>query len=237
MDLISVGVFDIGEGLDLVLDLGRHQSIKLTQGDSMSDQSVVMIVEDASPLFNYPFDMYTLEFEVQSQIVNTTEEPYKETQITTGLILFEGEVGWETHTELSALYEADGVTMRPGFKFFMEIRRSTSVKFFSMFIVILMWTISLFVFVLALNYCLSHSDEISYDVPALAVGLLFALPFVRDVQPDVPVVGATIDVFGFFWNVALVAGAAVIVLAALATRVQRNTIRQYEEAEAAGPLQ
>ncbi len=51
-------------------------------------------------------------------------------------------------------------------------------------------------FILALNFCLTDSDEVSYDVPSLAIGLLFALPFVRDVQPNVPVVGATIDIFG-----------------------------------------
>ncbi|KXZ51894.1 hypothetical protein GPECTOR_11g328 [Gonium pectorale] len=232
---VESGLFDIGEGLDLVVELGRHQSIKLTQGDSLSSLSVIMIVEDESALFNYPFDVYSIEFEIKSLIVDTTVEPYEMMTVDTGMILYEGELGWETHAELSAVYDEDNSTT--GIKFFMEIHRSTSVKFFSMFIVILMWAISLFVFVLALNYCLSRSDEISYDVPALAVGLLFALPFVRDVQPNVPVVGATIDVFGFFWNVALVAGAAVIVLAALATRVQRNTIRQYEEAEAAGALQ
>ncbi|PNH02360.1 hypothetical protein TSOC_011669, partial [Tetrabaena socialis] len=177
---------------------------------------------------------YKLEFEVTSLIVNTSSEPYETTAAATGLILYEGSQGWTTSTALSVLYEDDGVTIRPGYLFSMTITRSTAVKFFSLFIVILMWFISLFMFVLGLNFTFtSSSTEVSYDVPALAIGLLFALPFVRDVQPDVPVVGAAIDVFGFFWNVALVAGAAIIVLATLSTRVQRMNVKRYEDAEAA----
>ncbi len=51
-----VGIFDIGDGMNLVVQLGTHQSLKLTQGDSLGDTSIVMIMEDESPLFNYPFD-------------------------------------------------------------------------------------------------------------------------------------------------------------------------------------
>ena len=58
------------------------------------------------------------------------------------------------------------------------------------------WIISLCVFVIAVGFFFSSSNKIEFDVPALSVGLLFALPFVREVQPDVPDVGATIDVFG-----------------------------------------
>ncbi len=38
---------------------------------------------------------------------------------------------------------------------------------------------------------------------------------------------------GFFWNVALVAGAAIIVLAAVSTRVQRAKIKAYRDLEEA----
>ena len=34
------------------------------------------------------------------------------------------------------------------------------------------------------------------DAPSLSIALLFALPFVRDVQPSVPPVGIVIDVLG-----------------------------------------
>ncbi|KAG2434676.1 hypothetical protein HXX76_007569 [Chlamydomonas incerta] len=210
----ATGIFDIGGGIDLVVELGRFQSLKLTQGDSLGDTSVVMIIDDVSPLFKYPFDKYNIAFNVSAYLVNTTVEPYEMTEVPAGLVLYEGEQGWETATEVGTLYAKDGT-------------------FFSMFIVILVWFISLFMFVLALNFCMTDSNEISYDVPALAIGLLFALPFVRDVQPNVPVVGATIDVFGFFWNVALVAGAAIIVLAAVSSRVQRAKMKAYKDLEEA----
>jgi len=45
----------------------------------------------------------------------------------------------------------------------------------------------------------------------MPVALIFALPALRNVQPGVPQVGAYCDVVGFFWNVGLVAMAAVAI--------------------------
>ena len=100
---------------------------------------------------------------------------------------------------------------------------SASVRFFSLFIVILMWLISLAVFVIAINFSVNSSLELAYDVPALAIGLLFAIPFVRGVQPNVPDVGITIDIMGFFFNMILIAVAAILSLGAVASRYVRAT--------------
>jgi len=44
---------------------------------------------------------------------------------------------------------------------------------------------------------------------AMPILLIFALPALRNVQPGIPTAGAYADVVGFFWNVGLVAIAAV----------------------------
>ncbi len=45
------------------------------------------------------------------------------------------------------------------------------------------------------------------EPPTLAVagGLLFGLPALRNTQPAAPPIGTAADVYGFFWNMILVA--------------------------------
>eukprot|EP00955_Chlamydomonas_euryale_P100766 365303-Chlamydomonas_euryale.AAC.53 len=84
-----------------------------------------------------------------------------------------------------------------------------------------MWIISLGMLAIAINYVLSSSLEVFYDIPALAIALLFALPFVRDVQPSVPTVGITVDILGFFFNMIIIAIATLMVMGALSSRHHR----------------
>jgi hypothetical protein len=48
----------------------------------------------------------------------------------------------------------------------------------------------------------------------MSIGLLFALPSLRNVQPDVPIIGSAIDVLGFFWNMSMIAFAVMAFCAA-----------------------
>eukprot|EP00955_Chlamydomonas_euryale_P100769 365303-Chlamydomonas_euryale.AAC.56 len=141
-------------------------------------------------------------------------------RLPTGIILYEGEQGWRTSASLEQLVLLNG-TATYGATAHMTVVRADSIKFFSMFIVILMWVISLGMLVLAINYMLSSSLEVFYDIPALAIALLFALPFVRDVQPSVPTVGITVDILGFFFNMIIIAIATLMVMGALSSRHHR----------------
>jgi hypothetical protein len=66
------GVLDLDDGLTLTVKLG-HQSLSYDSGDSVSDQSLDFILEDTAPLFNYPFDTYTLTMEIYCSEVNGTD--------------------------------------------------------------------------------------------------------------------------------------------------------------------
>ena len=70
-------------------------------------------------------------------------------------------------------------------------------------------------------------------MPALSVALLFALPFVRDVQPDVPKVGIVIDITGYFFNMICVALATVISLVSVCRRFVRKLVRAHAKRLAA----
>lgn len=45
------------------------------------------------------------------------------------------------------------------------------------------------------------------------ISLLFALPFLRNVQPDVPPFGSYFDILAFYWNMAIVAISSIVLTA------------------------
>ncbi|KAL7749553.1 hypothetical protein RI367_005109 [Sorochytrium milnesiophthora] len=91
------------------------------------------------------------------------------------------------------------------------LRRSGTTIGFSVFVIFLMWVLSLVVCFLALQIVLGRREAVP---PLLAVptSMLFALPSLRNVQPGVPPVGVTADVVGFFWNMFIVAISAVTIM-------------------------
>ena len=156
---------------------------------------------------------------------------YRESiNVNISLSFFEGHQGWLTKSSYEPLYDNNGLLV-PGCTLTMTMRRSSSVKFFSLFVILLMWFISLSLFVIGMNYAFASSDDIAYDVPALMVGFLFALPFIRQVQPDVPNIGIIIDIMGFFFNMILIALSTVMVMAALTTRYYRVAKAQMRAQE------
>ena len=228
------GMLDLDGDLSLVVTLG-HQALEFNSGQVISDQNVVIIAEDTVPLYCYPFDEYNVEMSVRSYLLNHTSDmdiivaaikgqptdSFQESiNVNMSLAYFEGEQGWLTKTVFEPLYDNNG-SLVPGCVVKMTMRRSSSVKFFSLFVVLLMWFISLTLFVIAINYAFSSSNEVVYDVPALMVGFLFAVPFIRQVQPDVPDIGIIVDIMGFFFNMILIALSTVLVMGALTSRYYR----------------
>ncbi|KAJ3259658.1 hypothetical protein HK103_001919 [Boothiomyces macroporosus] len=91
--------------------------------------------------------------------------------------------------------------------------RGISQKFFSLFIVVLMWVMSMGNYLIDLGVFLmamSHvwlQQKIEAPTTGVVTSMLFALPAVRNMQPGQPPIGCTADVVGFFWNMSLVAAA------------------------------
>ena len=228
------GMLELEDDMSLGVSLG-HQAIEYDSGEAISDEDIVILAEDLTALYHYPFDEYIVKMIVRAFLINATSDAdriiaaiegrpsdsYRESiNVNISLTLFEGHQGWLTKSSYEPLYDNNGLLV-PGCTLTMTMRRSSSVKFFSMFVVILMWFISLSLFVIGLNYAFASSDEVAYDVPALMVGFLFALPFIRQVQPEVPNIGIIIDIMGFFFNMILIALSTVMVMAALTTRYYR----------------
>ncbi|KAJ3321399.1 hypothetical protein HDV06_004384 [Boothiomyces sp. JEL0866] len=97
------------------------------------------------------------------------------------------------------------------FKVSVSFTRAISQKFFSLFIVVLMWVMSMGVFLMAMSHVWLQ-QKIEAPTTGVVTSMLFALPAVRNMQPGQPPIGCTADVVGFFWNMSLVAAAALILL-------------------------
>lgn len=80
----------------------------------------------------------------------------------------------------------------------MRIGRSSTVIFFSLFIMVLMWGASIAVTLLVLSIIL-RGRKIEVGMFSFLSALLFALVAVRNSQPGVPPIGVFSDFASFFW--------------------------------------
>ncbi|KAF9203020.1 hypothetical protein BGZ59_001865 [Podila verticillata] len=81
-------------------------------------------------------------------------------------------------------------------------RRSPTTIGFSLFIVLIMWALSIAIGIIAMQ----------------------ALPALRETQPGIPAIGCAADVLGFYWNMAIIAISSIMVLMSSALRWKEPSI-------------
>ena len=89
--------------------------------------------------------------------------------------------------------------------------RSSTTKFFSIAITIILWCLSLTVLTVAVGVWV-RGKKLELPTIAIAGALLFALPAIRNTQPGIPPIGCNLDAAGFFWNMALIAVSVLLLL-------------------------
>jgi hypothetical protein len=80
----------------------------------------------------------------------------------------------------------------------MKISRSPMVLFFSIFVMILMWAVSIAVLFLVLSIVV-RGRKVEIAMFSFIATLLFAFVAVRNSQPGVPPIGTFTDYLSFFW--------------------------------------
>ncbi|KAJ3068469.1 hypothetical protein HK102_007165 [Quaeritorhiza haematococci] len=159
-------------------------------------------------LNSYPFDSYTDEFFVSGlgpTVVNAAGQNVSDI-VPIAFSIVGALQSWSVELEV------DGKTFEPNVRVIVRINRSFTTKFFSMFVVSVMWLLSLFVLTLAITVW-TRGRKVEPPTIAFVTGMLFALPAVRNVQPGAPPIGCTADVCGFFWNLFMVSLAALLLIA------------------------
>jgi len=92
------------------------------------------------------------------------------------------------------------------------ITRGSVVRFFSIFVLILMWLLSSFELAMAVDHVVVRPRQVLSPTIGFGVSMMFALPAVRSTQPGIPGMGCLVDVAGFFWNMAMISCAVLLLL-------------------------
>ncbi len=92
-----------------------------------------------------------------------------------------------------------------------HIERSGTVKFFSMFVSVLMWALSITVLFFVLAIAL-RGRKVEVGMFSFLAALLFAFYAVRNSQPNVPPIGVYSDFISFFWCEVIVGACLLVAL-------------------------
>lgn len=93
----------------------------------------------------------------------------------------------------------------------LQIERTSSVVFFSVFVMVLMWFITICVVLIMLSVIV-RNRKLEYSMFGFLATLLFALPALRNIQPFVPPLGCLSDYIAFFWAEGIVAAGLILMI-------------------------
>ncbi|KAJ1648794.1 hypothetical protein IWQ61_009912 [Dispira simplex] len=142
----------------------------------------------------YPFDEYESFLEVGFVEQSEDRKPIPLRVTIYGSVQ---SLSFDIHAELSA-----DVPETLDFK--ITTGRTQTTLFFSVFIMMVMWALSITLMVLAFQVTMERR---TIPAPLTAVGatILFALPALRNSQPGIPAVGCASDALSYFWNLLVIA--------------------------------
>ncbi|KAG0326627.1 hypothetical protein BGZ99_009299, partial [Dissophora globulifera] len=167
---------------------------------------------------DYPFDAYKSYFEI---LANMEKEQLHKIPVSLTFLGMLQSVEFIPTVRLSK----DDL-----YKISIEIftRRSPTTIGFSLFIVVIMWMLSVAIGIIAIQVIRKHrvSDE---HILTLGITTLFALPALRETQPGIPAIGCAADVLGFYWNMAIIAISSIVILMASALRWKEPSIEHRLE--------
>lgn len=151
---------------------------------------------DTGSLRDFPFDSYSTAFPLK--IVSSSDTN------SNVAIPFSVAVQCNSQNVHIIASKAEGIYQ-------IDIRRPTTSIIFCVFLILLMWLMS--ISILNLSYdILVQKRTIEPVLLTLGPAMLFALPGIRDAQPGVPEIGCCADVIGFFWNIFITAASTIVIV-------------------------
>ncbi|KAI8905057.1 hypothetical protein EDD86DRAFT_249278 [Gorgonomyces haynaldii] len=174
--------------------------ISFQAGVPMQSQDIAISLNSADTNM-YPFDKFSSDL----VLAGFTDVNIPSSAIKLGVNFQAGLQGWTFQPDFAEQPNSLSSICK------ISVSRSITTMFFSIFIVIGMWILSLSAFTLAFTLWF-RNRKVEPPTIGLVASLLFALPAIRNSQPGVPTVGATVDLAGFMWNMFLVLTAAVMLI-------------------------
>jgi hypothetical protein len=93
----------------------------------------------------------------------------------------------------------------------MTISRAATTKFFSLFVMMMMWGLTISVLLLTLSVVL-RGRKVELAMFSFTAALLFAFATVRNAQPGTPPIGTYSDFISFFWAEVIIALCLVVLV-------------------------
>lgn len=178
-----------------------------TKGKSMNPIDVTLDMYDGA-VTDYPFDTH----EADLNMLLVTKEPGDSGKTKETVVPVEEEISFKAAIHGFVIEETKAKTKDSDYsEVNIHIERTSSVLYFSIFIMILMWAIIIAV-VLILLSILVRKRKLEYSMFAFLATLLFALPALRGIQPFVPGIGCFSDYIAFFWAEGIVAAGLITMI-------------------------
>jgi hypothetical protein len=159
----------------------------------------------ATPSARYPWDAYSNEYPFVLQVRRGIGSAGVPIPTCVGLTASVG--GWTVSEQPDSI---SGNTPYNGFD--IVLVRSAPVKFYSYFVMGLMWALALGGVAMAVIMIMRKQDEIDTAAFAYLAALLFAFPLIRSTLPGSPGPGSLIDVLAYYWTEVIVALTLVVLL-------------------------
>ena len=198
------------------------QEIDFAKGKRMTPVEAVINIYDGN-VSDYPFDHHKAEVELY--LTPGKEDPKKAAEKPPAAAGEEPDNAKKEDAEPEDIpITVDFFGSLPGYKittsvsketdenyalFDLNFERSSTAVFFSMFIAVMMWGLSIAVLFLVLSIVVrKRKPEIAMF--SFMAALLFAFYAVRNSQPNVPTIGVFSDFISFFWAEIIVAGCLLV---------------------------
>lgn len=196
------GTFLSPDGATLARDLelyvasatGKNMH-EFKKGKRMSPVEAVVEIYEGEPM-DYPFDEHSAElaffFQPAGTAGGTDPVPMAvELRGSVAGLRIEAEYDTEHHKADTAVID-------------ISLERAATARFFSIFIMIAMWSLAIGVVLLVFRV---HSGQRKIEISMFSFlgALLFAFPALRNSQPGTPPIGTLSDFLAFFWAEVIIA--------------------------------
>ncbi|GIL46505.1 hypothetical protein Vafri_3501 [Volvox africanus] len=223
----------LNAGLSLVVTVNSADVISV-QTRGINDQ--VSKTLDSVPVFAerhlrmYPFDKYRFQIRASFSLMDGGNQTYRMPFVVAITQKGAGFHYYIRNPQKRYLMTKQNNTAASEVFFTVWAKRPPITRFVSIFIVLLMWCLSVLIFTNAIYAGLfSEEGEISVDEATFVATVLFALPALRSMQPAIPAeIGLVIDMSGFIWNMTMVAFACIIYLWVIYTRAVSKRRRKWD---------
>jgi hypothetical protein len=187
-------------------NVGKNEFL-FQKGSRISPFEISIDMHDGS-VMEYPFDSHLADLSINI----TTQEKDSAGNVTVSDVSITKDVYFYSSMngyKISAVKETESRDGYSDLEFTIE--RINSVRMFSIFIMCLMWFITISI-IFVVSSIVIRKRKVEYSMFAFLSAMLFALPALRNVQPFVPTIGAYSDYIAFFWAEATVAAGLVILI-------------------------